>query len=93
LAFEQSDFLLQAIPKTAELGWEASLEMGGYCILLDGIPSSRGKWKMSSSMMMGEMFFTLSKKFKFPHRDCKRKCSVFSQLWCCFSFSKQGHTF
>ena len=36
-------FYLDAIPKTVELGWEASLEMGGCSILLDGIPSSSSR--------------------------------------------------
>jgi len=34
----------------------------------------------------------LELKFWFSHWDWERKCSVFSQLWCCFSFSKQGHS-
>ena len=38
-------------------------------------------------------FLHFQLKFRFSHWDRERKCSVFSPLWCCFSFSKQGHTF
>ena len=36
-------FCLGAIIRTVELGWEASLEMGGCSILLGGIPSSSSR--------------------------------------------------
>ena len=36
-------FCLGVTPKTMELGWEASLKMGGCSILLDGIPSSSSR--------------------------------------------------
>ena len=29
-------------------------------------------------------FLHFQRKFRFSHWDLERKCSVFSQLWCCF---------
>ena len=34
-------------------------------------------------------FLHFQLRFRFSHWDRARKCSVFSQLWCCFSFKKK----
>ena len=90
-------FCLGAIPKTVELVWEASLEIGGCSILLDGIPSSSSRCPQENGRCLAPQWWQktvlhFQLKFRFSHWDWERKCLVFSQLWCCFFFSKQEHT-
>ena len=54
---------------------------------------SSGKWKMSSSMMMGEFIFTLSTKVQVFTLGLGEKVFSFLTALVLFFISKQGHTF